>query len=457
MIEIRKFIDRRNELEKLESLYRRNLFTLVLITGRRRIGKSRLILEFMKNKNGIRIQFEKRKAAMNLNKMNRAIAKFFGIPVPNFKSFSDAFEFIVKQIGNTRLVIALDEFSYLIKETDVLAEFQTIVDEILKETNVFLILSGSAVSMLKRSFYEYTSPLYGRCHATLFLQPLKFKHLMEWFPKASIESLVKIYAVTGGVPRYLEFFSGKNVEREIINNFFDPSSFLFREAKEVFEEEFDEPETYYAITEAISHGYTRVSEIANYCFMEAKNVSKYLKVLGDLEIVQREFPIFSKKRKGGIYRIRDNYFNFWFRFVSKYFEDIETGFNDEAISDFEKNFNTYLGYIFEQIVKEFFIELSRRNELPIKIKKIGRWWHKNEEIDLIASDDETLILTEVKWKELTSSETERIIKDLKRKSKYFENKRIIYSLVAKCIEKKEEISKNYLLFDLNDFGKIGEV
>ncbi|MHA1471390.1 MAG: DUF234 domain-containing protein [Candidatus Asgardarchaeia archaeon] len=191
--------------------------------------------------------------------------------------------------------------------------------------------------------------------------------------------------------------------------------------------------------------------------MEAKNVSKYLKVLGDLEIVQREFPIFSKKRKGGIYRIRDNYFNFWFRFVSKYFEDIETGFNDEAISDFEKNFNTYLGYIFEQIVKEFFIELSRRNELPIKIKKIGRWWHKNEKIDLIASDDETLILTEIKWKELVSSETERIIKDLKRKSKYFENKRIRYSLVAKYIEKKEEISKNYLLFDLNDFGKIGEI
>ncbi|MGQ4834289.1 MAG: ATP-binding protein [Candidatus Asgardarchaeia archaeon] len=456
MMEIRKFVDRKNELERLEELYKRNQFTLVLITGRRRIGKSRLILEFMKDKKGIRVQFEKRKAMMNLSKMNRAIARFFDIPVPNFKSFSEVFEFIIKQINNKRLVIALDEFSYLIKETDVLAEFQTIVDEILNKTNVFLILSGSAVSMLKRSFYEYTSPLYGRCHATLFLQPLKFKHLMEWFPDVSVENLVKIYAATGGVPRYLEFFSGLNVEKEIIDNFFDPSSFLFREAKEVFEEEFDEPETYYAITEAISHGYTRVSEIANYCFMEAKNVSKYLKILGDLEIVQREFPIFSKKRKGGIYRVRDNYFNFWFRFVSKYFEDIETGFNDEAISDFEKNFNAYLGYVFERITKEFFIELGRRNELPIKIKKIGRWWHKNEEIDIVASNDKTLILTEVKWKELSSSEIERIINELKRKSKYFKNKRIIYSIVAKRIKKKEDFRENYLLFDLNDFEKISE-
>ncbi len=180
MIKSRKFVNRKEELNVLENWYERDGFTLILITGRRRIGKSRLILEFIKGKNGLRVQFEKRKAEANLEKMNRTVAKFFGIPNPNFKSFTALFEFIAKEVGNQRIVVALDEFSYLIKYTDILAEFQTIIDDILSKTNIFLILSGSAVSMLKRSFLTYSSPLYGRSSATLFLQPLRFKHVLEW-------------------------------------------------------------------------------------------------------------------------------------------------------------------------------------------------------------------------------------------------------------------------------------
>ncbi|MCD6484884.1 MAG: ATP-binding protein [Candidatus Odinarchaeota archaeon] len=454
MIKSRKFVNRKEELNVLENWYERDGFTPILINGRRRIGKSRLILEFMKGKKGLRVQFEKRKAEVNLEKMNRTVAKFFGIPNPNFKSFTVLFEFIAKEVGNQRIVVALDEFSYLIKYTDILAEFQTVIDDVLSKTNIFLILSGSAVSMLKRSFLTYSSPLYGRSSATLFLQPLRFKHVLEWFPTVPIEDVVKIYAVTGGIPRYLEFFTGKNVDMEIIRNFFDPSSYLFREAKVLFEEEFDSPEVYYAITEAISHGYTRVSEIGNYCYIEPKNVSKYLRILMDLEIVQREFPIFSKKKKGGIYKIRDNYFNFWFRFISKYFEDIETGFNDEAILEFKNNFNSYLCQAFEQITKEFFIELNRKGELPIKLKKVGRWWYKNEEIDFIISDnDMNLILAEVKWKTLSYKKAKAILGLLEKKGRYFEKNKIRYCLVAKKVEDKERLMKDYLIFDLEDIER----
>lgn len=451
MMQSRKFINREKELKKLNSLYQKHGFTLVLITGRRRIGKSRLILEFMRDKKGVRVQFEKRKPVMNIKKMNRVVARYLDIPTPNFNTFTDIFEFLKRQFSDERVVVALDEFSYLIKYSDITAEFQTIVDEILPDKNMFLILSGSAVSMLKRRFFEYSSPLYGRCQATLFLQPLKFKHLLDWFPKSSMEDVIKIYATVGGIPRYLEFFSGKNVDVEILNNFFDPSNFLFREAKEVFEEEFDDPETYYSITEAISHGNTHVTEIANYCFIEARNIAKYLKILMDLNIVQKEFPIFSKKKKGGAYKIKDRYFNFWFRFVSKYFEDIETGFNREAINEFRKNFNAYLGKAFEEIAKEFIIELDDKGALPFEIKRIGRWWHRDKEIDLVITSDHKIILTEVKWKEIKRKEAEIILENLKQKGKQFEEPKV-YCLIARKIVDKEKISnKDYLLFDLRDF------
>ncbi|MGQ4915933.1 MAG: ATP-binding protein [Candidatus Asgardarchaeia archaeon] len=450
MNQSRIFVNRVDELKTLNTVYKKQGFSLVLITGRRRIGKSRLIEEFLKDKEGLRVQFEKRKPMQNLMKFNKVISRYFDIPEVKYTNFSDSFEFFRKQVKQKRIILALDEFSYLIRYSDAFAEFQSIVDEILNDSNIMLIISGSALSLLKRSFFSYTSPLYGRSDATIFLQPLKFKHLFEWFPMADVESLIKLYSVVGGIPRYLEFFEARNIDNEIQHNFFDPSSFLFREAKELFEEEFDEPEMYFSIVEAISHGNTRVTDIANYCFAEAKNISKYLKILSDLEIIRREFPIFSKKKKGGIYQIIDNYFLFWFRFVSKYFEDIESGYPDEAINDFSKYFNTFLGVTFERIVKEILIDFGRHNLLPFKPKKIGRWWYKDSEIDLVIANENRLLLFEVKWTDLSKSDVSRIIDLLKEKSQIFKDKQIVYGVFARHIDKKQDLKDEYLIFDLND-------
>ena len=456
-MKIRKFVDREEELKTLERLYEQEGFTLVLVTGRRRIGKSRLVREFLKGKEAIAVQFEKRVWEYNLAKLNRVIGEYFGIPSPNFSTFSDAFRFIASQ-SKERLVVFLDEFSYLLRYSEVEAEFQSIVDEVLPESNVMLILSASSVGLLKRSFFDYSSPLYGRSDATLNLQPLRFRHLFEWFPRLSPEEAVKLYAVTSGVPRYLELLSGENVEGEIGRNFFDPNAFLFREAKELLEEEFREPETYYTILEALARGKTRVNEIAQYSFLEPKNTARYLRILEDLGILRRELPV-GRKAKRGIYRFRDLYFAFWFRFVAPYFEEIESGFPDGAIEDFKVNFNHYIGFAFEDVAKQFLIELSRAGKLPFRFTKIGRWWHKKEEIDIVALNERErrALFVEVKWKNLSEREARGILRDLEKKAEFvgLEWWEKFYGLVAKRVEGKEELrAEGYLVWDLADFERL---
>ncbi|MFA4701974.1 ATP-binding protein [Pyrococcus kukulkanii] len=431
----RKFVNRENELETLNRLYGDDGFKLILVTGRRRIGKSRLVQEFIKDKDAIAVQFEKRVWKYNLRKFNVAISEYFNIPTLNFSTFYDAFKFIASQTKK-RLIVFLDEFSYLLRYSDIEAEFQSIVDEVLQNSNLMLILSASSV---RRGFFEYSAPLYGRSDAVINLQPLRFRHIFEWFPGISPEDAVKIYSVTSGIPRYLEFFRGNKVEKEIIENFFNPNSFLFREAKELLEEELREPETYYTILEAVAKGKTRVNEIAQYSFIEPKNTARYLRILEDIGILKREFPV-CRKAKRGIYRFKDLYFAFWFRFVAPHFEEIESGFNEGAIEDFKAEFNDYLGFAFEEIARQVLIDLSREGKLPFRITKIGRWWHRGEEIDIVALNERErkVLFVEVKWRDLSGKEAERILKDLKRKSELLklEDWEKHYGIMARRIEEK---------------------
>ena len=224
----------------------------------------------------------------------------------------------------------------------------------------------------------------------------------------------------------------------------------------MLEEELREPETYFQILEAVSLGYTKVVEIANYSYLEAKDISSYLSILIDLGFIEKEYSILDKKRTRGIYKMKDNFFNFWFRFVSDYFGKIEINETEEAIQNFKKNFNIYLGFIFEKISKEFLI--GNKNKLPFEFQKIGRWWHKNKEIDLIALNNKTkqIAFFEAKWKNLKEKEVKRIIEELKEKSKFvdwnLDKRKEFFGVIGKKIENKKDLRREgFLIFDLEDF------
>jgi len=460
IIMLRKsFIDREREMNFLRESQGKKGLEFVVVTGRRRTGKSRLLKEFEKNKDCISLLCEDKNWKHNLAKFNKVTAKHYNMPNPDFKSFNECFEYIAKQTEKKegKLLIVIDEFSYLIKKSSVVAEFQTIVDETLSEKNAMLVLSGSAVSMMKKRVLGRKSPLYGRTTGQIFLQPLKFKHLLEWFDKTPFEDVVKIFGVCDGIPKYLEFFDGKNPEKEIIQNLFNPNSFLFREPKSLLEEELRKPETYFQILEAISLGHTKVVEIANYCYMNAKDMSSYLSILIDLGFVKKEKQVTAKKRKRGIYKVKDQFFKSWFRFVSPYFEEINNWETESATSEFKKGFNQYLGTVFEKVAAEALTELIKQKKAP-ELTKIGRWWHKDKEIDIVALNDNTkeILFCECKWKNKVNAE--KVLAELKEKAQHVQwnnqKRKEHYAIFAKSFKKKiGPKEKNVHLYNLKGLEK----
>jgi AAA+ ATPase superfamily predicted ATPase len=452
----RIFRNREEELKTLEKCWSSKKFEFIIIFGRRRVGKTELIKEFVKNKKAIYFLCSDRKPLYNLEKFSEKVCNFIGIPVTSFKSFQDSFDAVTAKTKE-RVSIVIDEFGYLVrKNSGILSDFQEIVDEKLKDKNLVLILCGSSVSMMETRVLGYKSPLYGRATRYMKIKPFDFLTIKSWFPKTSTEDLIKIYSVTNGIAKYLEFFTGKNVEKEIVKNFFDPSAFLYGDATRLLSDELRDYSTYIQVLEAIGLGYNKVNEIADYAFVQPKDVFFYLKVLSSLGIVKRVLPIFSpRKAKRGIYVIDDNYFNFWFRFVSPFQAEIESNFLDVPIKNFEKQFNAYLGNIFERISHQ--IISHKRGFLPFTPMKIGRWWHKDKEIDIVVANDKTkeIGFFEVKWKDLSYDDCSKILNKLKEKANYVNwynrSRKEYYGIIAKKIESKEELRKEFLAYELKDF------
>ncbi|HII60977.1 ATP-binding protein [Pyrococcus horikoshii] len=443
---IRKFVNRKRELETLEKLYEKGA-NLVVIYGRRRVGKTALLRKFLEEKRGIYFLCSRRGYEKDLKRFSQELSKFFGIPL-SFEDFEDAFEFLSKQ---GKLVVVIDEFPYLIESyKPVVSVFQRIVDLVLEGSEVMLILCGSSIGMMEKDVLGYKAPLYGRAQGIMKVKPFRFFDMVEWYGR-DFEKLVRLYGVTWGVPRYMEFFR-EGSDEEIIRNFFDPSSFLFNEAKLLLMEELRNPAVYGEIIEAIALGNTRLSEIANYSMIDAKDLPAYLKTLQELGIVKRITPITKRNAKRGVYVIEDEYFRFYYRFVNPYYEEIESLNPEPAIEDFRKNFNSYLGETFEKVSKEFLLAIG---DYP----KIGKWWYKGEEIDLVALNEreKKALFVEVKWRGLKEREAKRILKRLEKKSMLINLDGWIkdYGVIARRVEGKESLrDEGWLVWDLEDFNSL---
>jgi len=446
----KRFVDRKRELEALERLYRERA-RLVVVYGRRRVGKTALLRKFLEGKRGIYFLCSQRGYEKDLERFSEEVGAVFGLPL-KFRDFEEAFKFLASQ---GRLAVVFDEFPYLIEAyRPIVSVFQRIIDLLLEGSEVTLILAGSSVGMMEREVLSYKSPLYGRADGLLKVKPFGFFDMVEWYGR-NFEELVRLYGVTWGVPRYMELLRDGGDE-EIIRNFFEPTAFLFNEARLLLMEELRSPTVYSQIIEAIALGRTRLSEIASYAMMEAKDLPAYLRVLADLGIVKRVVPVTERRAKRGIYTIEDEYFRFYHRFVSPHYEEIESLNPEPAIEDFKANFNRYLGFTFEKVAREFLIELKGAGKLPLKFTKIGRWWRKGEEIDLVALNDheKKALFVEAKWKELSEREARGILKDLERKAELvgLDDWERFYGLVAKKVEGKEELRKEgWLAWDLKDF------
>ncbi|ADC69056.1 ATPase [Methanocaldococcus sp. FS406-22] len=439
------FVNREKELKALNEKLDSNNFEFIVIYGRRRIGKTKLALKSVENREHI---YYLAVEGDNLKHFKRYALKV----VPTIEYAKEDWEAYFNFLKDK--IIIIDEFPNLIKENpNILSLFQRIIDVHLKDTKTKLIILGSSISMMGEKVLSYKSPLYGRKTGVLKIKPLKFKHLKEFFPKATWEELVEIYGFADGIPYYLEkiklpFWSYLDEEIKRVD------SFLRYEVDLLMRYEFEEPTTYKKILEAIAFGNHTLGEIKNYLGLKHSDLTPYLKNLIETEFIEREIPITeSPKTKKGRYYIKDNFIAFYFRYIFPNLSAIEEGIFE--IDVIKADYNQYLGFVFENVAKEFLIELNKIGKLPFKFLSIGRWWHKGEEIDLIAlnKNDKKALFVEVKWRDLKDKDVKKIFKDLDRKSKLvgLDDYEKYYVIIGKRVENKD--FKGCLLFDLNDFDK----
>ncbi|MDD2401590.1 MAG: ATP-binding protein [Clostridia bacterium] len=402
-----KFIGRISELNTLEREYRRSS-SFVVIYGRRRIGKTTLIKEFIENKKALYFLATEQMEKGNIKNFCRALAKFTGqeyLKNANFTDWEDVFRVFVSFEPEQKKVLVIDEFQYL---TGVNSAFPSIFqrgwDEILKDRNIMVIVCGSLISMMLTQVLSYQSPLYGRRTAQIRLTPLKFTELLEYNKDKTFEQMVKIYAVTGGVPKYYDFFNNKeslieNIEHEILRK----DGFLYEEPVFLLEKEVREIVSYFSIMKSISAGNHKLSKIAGSLEMPSNQLSPYIKTLINLNLLEKRVPITEikpEKSRKGLYFICDNFIEFWFKFVYNYKSELELDNVIYVLNRLKNNFiDNHVAYVYEGICRELLLHFCKSKALDFSVSKIGSYWNRHVEIDVVALDEENeqVILGECKY------------------------------------------------------------
>ena len=403
------FIDRVNELSALQREYNRQGSSLVIIYGRRRVGKTSLISEFIKNKRALFFLASEESEMQNLRMFKDKTAEFTGNELLKHSDISNwdiIFKTIVDSKNESKPIIVIDEFQYIGKSNPAFPSiFQRVWDQILKNSSVMVILCGSLISMMESQTLSYSSPLYGRRTAQIKLGQIAFEYYKNFFKNKEPKELIKLYSVTGGVPKYIEMFSdGTDVFDSIDESILNKSSYLYDEPYFLLQQEVSEIGSYFSLIRAIAAGNNKLSAISSSLEVKATSLSKYLKVLTDLDIIEREVPVTEEKpltSKRGLYKIKDNYIKFWFTFIYPNMSYIESG-NTKIVSDIIRNnlISRHTAYVFEDICKERMWKLNAEKNWPFCFKTVGKWWNSKEEIDIAALDPEgnNLILGECKYK-----------------------------------------------------------
>jgi hypothetical protein len=456
------FANRQQELQFLQQHYGTKKAELIVIYGRRRVGKTELALQFSKNKPHVYFLADRRPEAELIHELKQRMSLFLkdeSFAKLAVKDWIELFEEFTKWNKNPNTIIILDEFPSLIEANRAVPSiFQKIWDSNLKNTETILILSGSSITMMETEVLDYKSPLYGRRTAQWKLDPLKIHDLKPFFPDYTSEALVQVYACLGGIPAYLlKFDPHLDLWQNIEKNILAKGEFLYEEAEFLLREELREPRNYSLILKAIAQGANTYGEILTQTNLDKSILSKYTSVLEDLNFIRREYPIAIKpKPRKGTYTIADNYLNFWFKYIFPNKTELETGNTRGILNKIKQDYNTYTGHAFEQAVTELLMEMKRRHKLPFAFATIGKWWHKDNEIDLVAIDDESSTTTflETKWSTINKQDAQRILQNLTTKAQHFKgkHKKENYGLIAKKITDKGHLKEqNHIALDLSDF------
>jgi len=401
-------------------------FAFVVVYGRRRIGKTRLVREALADVPHIDIFVPRKRSKQALEYFRERLAELEGFS-PSFGTVDEFLHYALLRTGKTVFLDEVGNFQFV--DPSAFSTIQRIVDENKGKSPLRLILSGSYVNLMKKIFASRKEPLFGRATHILELPPLPvhvaIRMLMDrGFP---FDDAVGVWCITGGVPRYIEAAEGESLER-YVQDITSPGSFLISEGENALVQEFGRRwETHFSILEEMGRGTDRPSEIAQRIGMNPLALPKYLGMLEGLNLVERFRPVLGKERYVR-YRFRDNFYRFWFRFIYPRIEELRSGF--DAPADLE-GVRSHTGRLAERFVAELI-----RFRRPFEFSRLGPWWsRKGDEIDLIALEKKRAVFIEVKW--------------TGRKVEWPE----VEALVAKSalVERARNVEKRYLMVSRSSF------
>ena len=373
-------IGRENELRALAERYDSGRFEMIPVYGRRRVGKTTLLKEFLKGRNGT--YFSATRGSLDIN-IARLASKVLGTEAPVRMSLDELFREIRGRSASERYVLVIDEYPNLVRRNAHFADaLQEFIDEIEGDSKLFLILCGSSVSIMRHQVLSSESPIYGRRTGQLEVSPMDIWDAMRLLKGFTDEDAMRIYGIVGGIPLYLRMFlPEETLEDNIRRLFFEETSFFRNEHEFVLLEEFETPYTYYTVLEAVSSGHNRLSDIATYCSLDESTVHKHLSSLTATGFVERVAPVDRPNGKAALYRVSDPFLRFQFGRilpVADYYDPDDPSATLDAIMRWV---SIDMGPVFEEVCGQ---HLRR-----VHHGKLGKWWGpdpsncRQEEIDLI--------------------------------------------------------------------------
>ena len=379
----------------------------MLVYGRRRIGKSYLLQHFTAGKRVVFYQATQGAEAVELKSFTQSVRSAIGSeqlpPGYAFPSWETALDFLAGRSEESPLVVILDEFPYLADTSPALpSEIQRWWDRNGRSRPLMLVLCGSALTFMER-LERADAPLHGRFTRRIRVDALNYLEAAQFVPSLSPEDKARVYGILGGTPLYLEQWrEDKTLEENLLRLFADPTSGLVDSAELVLTTDMPDSRAAYRIIQAIGLGKTRFSEIRDYANVASERI---LQRLVALRLVERRIPITDDpaRSKRSIYRLEDPYFRFFFRFISRNRGEIDRGLGASVVANqVVPMLDDYMGFIFEDIAREYVRALTASGSAAWKADRIGQWWSTDgqHEIDVVGTTNlnHVTVAGSVKWR-----------------------------------------------------------
>lgn len=464
----KEFYDREKELKELNSrLESLKSGEFIIMYGRRRVGKTEIVKQFLEGIGTKKLYFyvDLVEKPGLIDSMSYEIAKQID-DVVRFEKWDDFFDYIYQKSTKDKLVLVIDEFQRFLEiSPDFITKLQRYWDEKLRNNKLMIILVGSSIGMMQRITKSPAAPLYGRISSRMKISPFRYADFRKMFPEMKEEDKIKYYAVFGGTPYYLMQVKGMNdnIYNCISNIVLSRDGSLREEPAILMESENIRMHARYnSIIQAISMGKEITKEIQDFSRIPGTTLPAYLKRLDELlDLIYRKEPVLGKE-KHGRYKLKDNFFNFWYKFVFPNQSALNLGNFKAVENEIKENLNGYVGHIFENLIIELLTLYMNRKirDFEINFEEIGSWWdRKGNEIDIVAYNKKAgiILVGEIKW---TNEKVDTdLLEELVRKSRLV-NFRGVYKFMLvskngftkKCIDRMDEIGCIHL--DLDDVEKL---